>query len=56
MIKPFVYDTHKTCMLIIHDFIDPRDFPDCWLNLDIAVEVEAKELVVLKLKKHIDTP
>jgi len=40
-----------------HDYIDPEDFPDCWLNLDITVEVEAKakELAVLKLKNHIDT-
>ncbi|MFC1856490.1 UV DNA damage repair endonuclease UvsE [Thermodesulfobacteriota bacterium] len=39
-----------------HDYIEPRDFPDCWLCLDITVEVEAKakELAVLKLKKHID--
>ena len=39
-----------------HDYIDPGDFPECWLNLDITVEVEAKakELAVLKLKKHID--
>ena len=38
-----------------HDYIDPGDFPDCWLNLDITVEVEAKakELAVLKLKKHM---
>jgi UV DNA damage endonuclease len=40
-----------------HEYIDPEDFPDCWLNLDITVEVEAKakELAVLKLKNHIDT-
>ncbi len=39
-----------------HDYIDPQDFPDCWLNRDITVEVEAKakELAVLKLKKAID--
>ena len=39
-----------------HDYIDPGDFPDCWLNLDITVEVEAKakELAVLKLKKHME--
>lgn len=38
-----------------HDYIDPGDFPDYWLNLDITVEVEAKakELAVLKLKKHM---
>jgi len=39
-----------------HDYIDPRDFPDCWLGREITVEVEAKakELAVLKLKKDID--
>ncbi len=39
-----------------HDYIDPQDFPECWLNRDITVEVEAKakELAVLKLKKAID--
>ncbi len=39
-----------------HDYIDPKDFPECWLNLDITVEVEAKakELAVLKLKKHFE--
>ena len=39
-----------------HDYIDQRDFPECWLNLNITVEVEAKakELAVLKLKKYMD--
>ena len=39
-----------------HDFIDLTDFPDCWLNLDVTVEVEAKakEVAVLKLKKELD--
>ncbi|MFC1516456.1 UV DNA damage repair endonuclease UvsE [Thermodesulfobacteriota bacterium] len=39
-----------------HDYIDSRDFPDCWLNLDVTIEVEAKakELAVLKLKKHLE--
>ena len=38
-----------------HDYINPEDFPECWLNLDITVEVEAKakELAVLKLIKDI---
>lgn len=38
-----------------HDYIDPNDVPDCWLNLDITIEVEAKakELAVLKLKKDM---
>jgi UV DNA damage endonuclease len=39
-----------------HDFIDLTDFPDCWLNLDVTVEVEAKakEVAVLKLKRELD--
>ena len=34
-----------------HDYIDTRDFPECWKDLDITVEVEAKakELAVLQL-------
>ncbi|NCB39951.1 MAG: UV DNA damage repair endonuclease UvsE [Erysipelotrichia bacterium] len=34
-----------------HDYIDPADFPECWLQLDITIEVEAKakELAVIKL-------
>jgi UV DNA damage endonuclease len=38
-----------------HDFIDIVDFPDCWRNLCLTVEVEAKakELAVLKLKKQL---
>jgi len=38
-----------------HDFIDTDDFPACWRNLDITVEVEAKakELAVLKLKQDL---
>ncbi len=34
-----------------HDYIDIKDFPQCWRNLDITVEVEAKakELAVKKL-------
>ena len=38
-----------------HDYIDVNDFPSCWMNLDITVEVEAKakELAVLKLKKDL---
>ena len=40
-----------------HDYIDPKDFPECWTNLDITIEIEAKakELAVLKLKKHLDS-
>ena len=38
-----------------HDFIDADDFPSCWTNLDITVEVEAKakELAVLKLMQDL---
>jgi len=38
-----------------HDYIDADDFPACWRNLDITVEVEAKakELAVLKLKQDL---
>ena len=38
-----------------HDYIDADDFPVCWKNLDITVEVEAKakELAVLKLKQDL---
>jgi UV DNA damage endonuclease len=34
-----------------HDFIDPDDFPECWLPLDATVEVEAKakEVAIAKL-------
>ena len=41
-----------------HDFIDPPDFPDCWRNLDLTVEVEAKakEVAVLQLKHHLEQP
>jgi len=38
-----------------HDYIDVNDFPSCWMNLNITVEVEAKakEFAVLKLKKDL---
>jgi UV DNA damage endonuclease len=38
-----------------HDFIDVRDFPDCWRDLTLTVEVEAKakEVAVLKLQKQL---
>ncbi|MCA9257634.1 MAG: hypothetical protein KDA61_00485, partial [Planctomycetales bacterium] len=38
-----------------HDFIDPADFPDCWRELDVTVEIEAKakENAVLQLAKHL---
>lgn len=33
------------------DYIDPEDFPDCWrdLGLTIDVEAKAKELAVFRL-------
>lgn len=39
-----------------HDYIDVTDFPDCWRNLSLTVEVEAKakELAVLKLLKQLE--
>jgi len=39
-----------------HDYINLDDFPECWLKLDITVEVEAKakELAVLKLMREIE--
>ncbi len=38
-----------------HDFINVQDFPQCWRDLALTVEVEAKakELAVLKLKKQL---
>ncbi len=41
-----------------HDFIDVKDFPNCWRGLNVTVEVEAKakELAVLKLKKQLERP
>jgi len=40
-----------------HDFIDPDDFPPCWLDYDLTVDVEAKakELAVLRLKKQLES-
>ncbi len=38
-----------------HDFIDVRDFPACWRDLDITVEIEAKakEIAVLQLRDSL---
>jgi UV DNA damage endonuclease len=38
-----------------HEFIDPEDFPSCWRDLSVTVEVEAKakEVAVLKLMKQL---
>lgn len=39
-----------------HDFIDVKDFPACWLDLELTVEVEAKakEAAALKLKCELE--
>ena len=38
-----------------HDFIDTNDFPNCWRDLEITVEIEAKakEVAVLRLMKSL---
>lgn len=38
-----------------HDFIEVTDFPDCWRDLDVTVEVEAraKEVAVRKLRDDL---
>lgn len=38
-----------------HDYINPRDFPKCWLGRRLTVEVEAKakELAVLRLTRDL---
>lgn len=38
-----------------HDEIDPRDFPRCWMNLAITIDVEAKakEVAVLNLLNRL---
>ena len=39
-----------------HDFFNVKDFPECWHDLELTVEVEvkAKEAAVLKLKNDLD--
>lgn len=39
-----------------HDFIDVCDFPDCWKDLDLTVEVEAKakEVAILQLMESLE--
>ena len=39
-----------------HDFINPKDFPACWLARDLTVEVEAKakEVAVLRLGRELE--
>ena len=38
-----------------HDYIDLQDFPDCWRDLKLTIEVEAKakEVAVIKLHKEL---
>ncbi len=38
-----------------HDFIDIKDFPDCWRHQKLTIEVEAKakELAVMRLKNDL---
>ncbi len=38
-----------------HDYINIDDFPKCWRDLDLTIEVEAKakEVAVLRLKKQL---
>ena len=38
-----------------HDFIDPNDFPSCWRNLSVTVEIEAKakELAVEQIYQSL---
>ncbi|MCH9628206.1 MAG: UV DNA damage endonuclease [Chlamydiales bacterium] len=39
-----------------HDYIDPRDFPPFWLEIDpltVEIEAKAKELAILKLMKDL---
>lgn len=40
-----------------HDFIEITDFPDCWRQMSLTVEVEAKakELAVLRLKDELES-
>lgn len=40
------------------DYVDPDDFPACWRDLEITVDVEAKakELAVLRLKADLGLP
>ena len=39
-----------------HDYVNPKDVPVSWLDLDITIEVEAKakELAVLQLKQNME--
>jgi len=39
-----------------NDYIDIQDFPPCWNNYDLTIDVEAKakELAVMRLKQQLD--
>jgi UV DNA damage endonuclease len=39
-----------------HDFINISDFPDCWKNLNVTVELEAKakEVAIIQFKEQFD--
>jgi UV DNA damage endonuclease len=39
------------------DYINPDDFPDCWRDLEMTIDVEAKakELAVLRLMADLAT-
>ena len=41
-----------------NDFINIEDFPSCWKNgaLTVEVEAKAKEAAVLKLKRELEVP
>lgn len=38
-----------------HDYINIKDFPKCWLGLDVTVDIEAKakELAIFRLQKDL---
>ena len=40
-----------------HDYIDAADFPKCWrdLNLTVEVEAKAKELAIARLQEYLTT-
>lgn len=46
---------HGRALTRHHDYIDPADFPECWRELDITVEVEAKakELAIGRLRQWL---